>query len=77
MTKFFTFHYRCLWKAELCGSTVDYVNNGILGALAAKASSSVATVVLEVTSFGSQGSTLFVLKAGVWIRIGNTTICHK
>ena len=21
MTKFFTFHYRCLWKAELCGSS--------------------------------------------------------
>ena len=36
-------------------NTVDYVNNGILGALAAKAASLVAIVVLEVTSFWFSG----------------------
>jgi hypothetical protein len=54
---------RCVYIQSQILTLVDYVNDGILGALAAQAASSAATVALEMASSGSQGNKLFVLKA--------------
>ena len=42
---------------------VDYVNDGILGALAAQAASKAANAALELAASGNQGNKIFALKA--------------